>query len=497
MAVFWRGMAGEKVCKMSSSHDSGSIYIEETGNRRKRFAKLHEFTQSSTKAAAIMLLAAVVALIVANTGACEGFNAFWNTEVSIGFGSSQASMSLSLIINDIFMAVFFLSVGLEIKFEMSVGQLSEIRQAILPIGAAFGGVTMPLVIYLIINSGHPDTIGGWGVPTATDIAFALGVLSLLGSKVPSGVRVFLSTLAVADDIIAIFIIAIFYGQSPSAMWLLITLGVVLVLAAMNRLRIYSLVPYLLVGCVLWYCIFMSGVHSTISGVVLAFAIPSTTVVKGGLFGSWSGKRAKAAANSYSPSAPVMGQEEFLENAASLAKVSRDAVPPAVRLERALSPWVNFLVLPLFALTNANVTVTSLSAATIFECPVFYGVFFGLMVGKPLGIMLVSRLIVRSGLSKLPENVTWSHMMGAAMLGGVGFTMAIFVANLSFVDPTFTVVAKVAILMGSAASGILGCSFLFLRSKASAIKEEIHDVTDKAKASMNVNSGDKVQTHGSM
>lgn len=458
---------------MSAPAESDSIYFENAVPRKKRFTKLVEFTQSPTKAAGVMLLGAVIALIVANTSAGDGFVAFWNTEFSIGLGESQASMSLGLIINDILMAIFFLSVGLEIKYEMTVGQLSDIRQAILPIGAAFGGVTMPLIIYLVVNSGHPESISGWGVPTATDIAFALGVLSLLGSKVPSGVRVFLSTLAVADDIIAIFIIALFYGQAPSAIWLLAAVGVILVLALMNLLHIYSLVPYLLVGCVLWYCVFMSGVHSTISGVVLAFTIPTNACVNPKKYKNWSSKRALDAAAIYDANKSVMAQDEYIDDVMSLSKVSREVVPPATRLERVLSPWVNFLILPLFALTNANVAITSLPINDLFGSPVFYGVFFGLFIGKPLGIMLMSLGIVKSGLSKLPEGVNWSHMLGAAMLGGVGFTMAIFVANLSFVDPELTVIAKTAILAGSAVSGVLGYTYLYLRSKVSQENVSVH------------------------
>ncbi len=456
----------------SASKESEDIFFEQAVPRKKRVAKLGEFTQSSIKAAGIMLLAAVIALIVANTSAGDGFVEFWNTELSIGLGDSQVSMSLALIINDILMAIFFLSVGLEIKYEMTVGQLSDFRQAILPIGAAFGGVTMPLIIYLIINSGHPESIGGWGVPTATDIAFALGVLSLLGSKVPSGVRVFLSTLAVADDIIAIFIIALFYGQAPSAFWLIAAAAVILVLVGMNRLHIYSLVPYLLIGCVLWYCVFMSGVHSTIAGVVLAFTIPANACVNPKKFGSWSSKRAADAISGYDASKPVMGQSEYIDNAMNLSKISREVVPPAIRLNRVLSPWVNFMILPLFALTNANVAITSLPVNDLISSPVFYGVFFGLFIGKPLGIMLMSLGIVKSGLSKLPQNVTWSHMLGAAMLGGVGFTMAIFVANLSFVDPELTVIAKTAILAGSAVSGILGYVYLYFRSNISKQDEKV-------------------------
>ena len=203
----------------AASPEPARIYIKEVEGHQARYRKLIQLTHSSTKAAGAMLLAAVVALVVANVGAYEGFLAFWQTEVGVFFGSMEAEMSLAHIINDIFMAVFFLLVGLEIKYEMTVGELTNIRQALLPIVAACGGVVAPILIYLAFNGGNPDTSHGWGVPTATDIAFALGIMALLGNRVPNGVRVFLSTLAVADDIIAILVIAIFYGHSPSLFWL--------------------------------------------------------------------------------------------------------------------------------------------------------------------------------------------------------------------------------------------------------------------------------------
>lgn len=262
------------------------LFINEVQRHQARYRKLIQFTHSSTKAAGAMLLAAVVALIVANTGAYEAFLDFWHTEVGVFFGDGFAGMSLGHIINDIFMAIFFLLVGLEVKYELTVGELTNIRQALLPIVAAVGGVLAPIGIYLAFNATNPETAHGWGVPTATDIAFALGILALLGNRVPNGVRVFLSTLAVADDIIAILVIAIFYGHSPSLPWLAVAAVVLFVLVLMNRNHIYSLIPYLLVGAVLWYCVYMSGVHATIAGVLLAFTIPSGSRVNIKSFLTW-------------------------------------------------------------------------------------------------------------------------------------------------------------------------------------------------------------------
>ena len=449
--------------------DPDGLFIAEVQGRNKRLRQLIQFTHSSTKAAAIMLLAAIVALVVANTPAHGPFLEFWHTQVSIGIGAFHGEMSFAHIINDIFMAVFFLLVGLEIKYEMTVGSLTDIRQAILPVGAALGGVLAPIGIYLLFNAGSPDTIMGWGVPSATDIAFALGILSLLGSRVPAGVRVFLSTLAVADDIVAILIIAVFYGQSPSLFWLGAAAIVLVLLVVLNRTHVFSLVPYLVVGAVLWYCIFMSGIHSTIAGVLLAFVIPSGSRVKLGRFAAWSRERVAEANRAFSPDQPVIGQGDYLASVTRLARVSRQVVPPATRLERRLYPWVYFAILPLFALTNADVAFLSVPASDIFGSPIFLGVFFGLVLGKPIGIMAMSFLIVKSGLSSLPENVNWAHLLGAALLGGVGFTMAIFVANLAFVDPGYAMVAKVAILAASLVAGAAGFAFLYFQAKIASAK----------------------------
>ena len=446
--------------------DPDGLFIAEVQGRNKRLRQLIQFTHSSTKAAAIMLLAAIVALVVANTPAQGPFLEFWHTQVSIGIGAFHGEMSFAHIINDIFMAVFFLLVGLEIKYEMTAGELTNIRQAILPILGALGGVLAPIAIYLAFNATHPEAFMGWGVPTATDIAFALGILSLLGSRVPNGVRVFLSTLAVADDIIAILVIAIFYGESPDLLWLGAAAIVFVALIVMNRMHVYSLVPYILVGCVLWFCVFSSGIHSTIAGVLLAFAIPSGSRVNLDNFFDWSNKRLRMANSFYEgDETPLVAQKDYITTVSSLSKISKQAVPPATRLEHKLYPWVYFLILPLFALTNADVAVTGLDFATVTSSPVVLGVFCGLVLGKPIGIMLFSFITVKTKIASLPEFVTWRHMLGAAVLGGVGFTMAIFVANLAYADAMLVTEAKLSILVASTVAGVIGFVLLLLQAKA--------------------------------
>ena len=423
--------------------DPHHIFIDEVQGHQRRWLKVIQFTSSSTKAAAIMLAAAIVALVIANSPFFEPFEEFWHTHVVVGVGGFIGEMSLAHIINDIFMAVFFLLVGLEIKYEMTVGELTNIRQAALPIIAACGGVLAPIVIYSLFNATNPETSHGWGVPTATDIAFALGIMALLGNRVPNGVRVFLSTLAVADDIIAILV----------------------VLVLMNRAHVYALTPYMLVGCLLWFAVFMSGVHSTIAGVLLAFTIPTGSRVDLQKFMTWSGDRVREARAAYVETEPVTLQKDYMFTVTRLSSVARQVVPPATRLEHMLYPWVYFAVLPLFALTNADVSFLGGDVLAMVSSPVFFGVFFGLLLGKPIGILLFSFLTVKLKIANLPDHVNWIHMLGAGILGGVGFTMAIFVANLAFPEAVLIADAKIGILSASLLAGVIGFLFLFMQAKA--------------------------------
>ena len=456
--------SGDADARTDEAAVSQALFIREVQGHQRRYRKLIHLTHSSTKAAGAMLVAAVVALIVANTGAHEAFLEFWHMPVVVGIGPVVGEMSMAHVINDIFMAVFFLLVGLEIKYEMTVGELTNIRQAALPIIAAVGGVLMPIVLYSLFNGGNPETAHGWGVPTATDIAFALGIMALLGNRVPNGVRVFLSTLAVADDIIAILVIAIFYGQSPSLLWLAAAAVVFALLMVMNRTHVYSLFPYLAVGVMLWFCVFMSGVHSTIAGVLLAFSIPSGSRVNLRSFLQWSDDEVQKARKVFEPDTPVIAQDEYMKTVSNLSQVARQVIPPATRLEHKLYPWVYFGVLPLFALTNADVAISG-DLGAMLSSPVLLGVFFGLVLGKPIGIMLFSFVTVKLKVASLPQNVNWKHMLGAAILGGVGFTMAIFVANLAFPEAIMVSEAKLGILAASLVAGVVG--FLFLLGQAKA------------------------------
>jgi NhaA family Na+:H+ antiporter len=437
-------------------------FIPEFAKRQRHADRVTRFTGSPTIAAGMMLAAAIVSIIIANTDAYAVVDTMWQRQIGVFFGDSIASISLLHFVNNLLMAVFFLSVGLEIKREVTVGDLADVRKALLPVLAAVGGVLMPIAIYLLLNHGTAYA-QGWGVPTATDIGFALGILALLGKRVPAGVRLFLSTLAIADDIIAILIIAVFYGESPSIPWLVAAGLVFVALMTLNRARVHSLAPYILLGFLLWICLLFSGIHTTIAGVLLALTIPTTTQVNMGVFGKWVRERLDDARDILEPDTPILAQGRYTKAMYDINQVTGHVAPPLVRLNRAIAPWVSFLVLPLFALANAGVRVVGEDPVMMLTNTAALGIFFGLFLGKPLGIMAMSLIAVKSGLCKLPSGVNWRHMLGAAMLGGVGFTMAIFVTNLAFPDSEVTTIAKAAILAASVLSGL--CGYLLLRSQA--------------------------------
>ncbi len=428
----------------------------------------------------VLLVCVVVAMLLANMPAtAEVYRGLLETDLSLVVKSPNGvidwvfphGMTVEKLVNDGLMVIFFFCVGLEIKREIVCGQLSTVRKAILPVLAAAGGMLAPAAVFALFNGGTAAA-NGWGIPTATDIAFALGILALLGRKVPNGVRVFLSTLAVADDIIAILVIAVFYGSAPDLGWLAGAAAVLVVLVVLNRTHVYSLYPYILVGAVLWFCVFMSGVHSTIAGVLLAFTIPIGSRVRLSSFLDWSRERVDDARSYYEDDKPVVVQGKYMQTVRALSRVSRQVMPPAVRLEQRLYPWVYFAVLPLFALTNADVAFLGGDMGALFTGPVFLGVLCGLLVGKPLGILLFSFLTVKLGIAKLPEAVTWKHMLGASILGGVGFTMAIFVANLAFADAVLVAEAKMAILCASLVAGVAGFVVLLRQAAKDPVEHPI-------------------------
>ena len=435
-----------------------SIYEEPAVIKRtERRGVLHEITSNGTIAAAVMVGAALLALVVANGPAFEAVEEFLREPLEIGIGTHLIAMSVESFVNDFLMAIFFLLVGIELKYEMTVGQLRRPRQAALPMLAAVGGVCFPALIYLLLNWGGQTH--GWAVPIATDIAFALGVVSLLGDKISSETKVFFQTLAIADDILAIVVIALFYGQSPDVAWCAASGIVIVVLWGLNHARVYSLKPYALVGLVLWFCMYNSGIHATLAGVILAFALPSKSDVRLSDLSDWLQNRAQDLDEVYDEGLHVLGQNGFTHTAMRVERVMHHVTPPLQRMEHYISTPVNFLILPLFAFVNAQLRLVGADFGAIVMDPVTRGVFFGAVLGKPLGIISVTLLLVKIGFAKLPKNMDWVQVAAVGIMGGLGFTMSILISGLAFASASEVMAAKCAILMGSLTSAVLGIVFV--------------------------------------
>lgn len=435
-----------------------SIYEEPAVIKRtERRGALHEITSNGTIAAAVMVGAALLALVVANGPAYEAVEEFLREPLEIGIGTHLIAMSVESFVNDFLMAIFFLLVGIELKYEMTVGQLRRPRQAALPMLAAVGGVCFPALIYLVLNWGGQTH--GWAVPIATDIAFALGVVSLLGDKISSETKVFFQTLAIADDILAIVVIALFYGQSPDVAWCAASGIVIVVLWGLNHARVYSLKPYALVGLVLWFCMYNSGIHATLAGVILAFALPSRSDVRLSDLSDWLQHRAHDLDEVYDEGIHVLGQNGFTHTAMRVERVMHHVTPPLQRMEHYISTPVNFLILPLFAFVNAQLRLVGADFGAIVTDPVTRGVFFGAVLGKPLGIISVTLLLVKIGFAKLPKNMDWVQVAAVGIMGGLGFTMSILISGLAFASASEVMAAKCAILVGSLTSAVLGIVFV--------------------------------------
>jgi NhaA family Na+:H+ antiporter len=429
-------------------------------------APFREFTRSSVSGGILLLAAAVVAMVLANSAWSAEWTALWETELGISLGSLDLSMSLLHWINDGLMAVFFLVVGLEIKRELLVGELATRRRATLPIVAAVGGAVVPALIFLLVV-GPGEESRGWGIPMATDIAFALGALAILGSRIPLGLRVFLAALAIADDLLAVLVIAIFYS-SDLDMAAVAAAGLILgVLVVANLLGVRHALVYGTLGVALWLAVFQSGIHGTIAGVLLAFTIPARTRLDPDAFV----ERARGIVDDFEGRVTTEGEEATIEERHGalwdLEDVAEKAQAPMLSIEHALNPWTSFLIVPLFALANAGVAIRGELAAIVVE-PVFLGIVLGLVVGKQVGITLAAYAVVRLGLATLPEGVRWAHIYGVAWLGGIGFTMSLFIAGLAYGQGPLLAVAKVGILAASIIAGIGGTLVLRRTDPPSAL-----------------------------
>lgn len=445
--------------------DAREQLFNETQRKRIERRDIWErISENGTIAAAVMVVAAIAAVICANSDAYEAIHHILMEPIHVGIGSHTMAISIEVFVNDFLMAIFFLLVGIELKYEMTVGELRHPRQALLPMLAAVGGVVVPATIYMLLNRGS-GSAQGWAIPMATDIAFALGVLSLLGNRVPAGVRVFFSTLAIADDLISIAAIALFYGQAPDLMWLLAAAVVTASLFMLNKTQHYRLAPYLVGGFVLWVCLFKSGVHATLAGVIVAFAIPARSGIRLDNLTDWLRGYMPDLVDSYDEDAHILGQHDFTHATLGAERVMHRVSPPLVRLERKISTPVNFIILPLFAFVNAQVRLVGVDVVQLALDPVSMGTYFGMLLGKPIGIVGVTFLLVKLGIAELPSRVTWRHIVGVGILGGIGFTMSILISGLAFpAEPFEMLAAKAAILAGSVSAAVIGMIYMTVACK---------------------------------
>jgi len=383
---------------------------------RKSTDGISDFLKLESAGGLLLVAAAVLALICSNSPLRQAYDDLLKIPVELLFGSFDVAKPLLLWINDGLMAVFFLLIGLEVKREVIEGELSTPAQVVLPVAAGVGGMVVPALIYVVFNRGSGAALNGWAIPTATDIAFALGILSLLGNRIPVSLKIFLTAVAIADDLGAIVIIALFYTADISLPMLFLAGGAIAVLAALNLQKVTRIAPYVVVGVVLWIFVLKSGVHATLAGVAIAFAVP-------------------------------------------LKSVDARGHAPLHLLEHSLHPWVAFAILPIFAFANAGVSFAGVTL-TALAAPLPLGIAAGLFFGKLVGVCGASAVLVRFGLARLPEGASWRQMVGLAALCGVGFTMSLFIGSLAFEGPEYFTPLRLGVIAGSTLSGVTG--YLLLR-----------------------------------
>lgn len=409
-------------------------------------------------ASSILLLATTGgALVWANSFLSTTYHHFWHTTLSICLGQHCHPHSVLHWVNDGLMAFFFFLVGLEIKREVLVGELSVFRVAFLPVVAALGGMIVPGFIYALFNQGTP-AMTGWAIPMATDIAFALGALALLGKGLPVGLRIFLAAFAIADDLGAVVIIALFYTSELNGLALALAGCVLIAMGVVNFFRVSSTAPYAILGFLLWLAVFHSGVHPTVAGVAAAMMIPARGKVDFEFFFNQVKRimqRVKGPKMQVCAWYSILMDPDYQDTVHDMKLACEKVETPLQRMEHSIHPWVAFVILPLFALGNAGLVVRGLPIVESLTDPVTMGIALGLFIGKPVGIMLFAALAVSLNMASLPESVEWKDMLGAAILGGIGFTMSLFVSGLSFTSPEMMIASKLGILAGSVLSAACG------------------------------------------
>ncbi|MFL2763626.1 MAG: Na+/H+ antiporter NhaA [Dehalococcoidia bacterium] len=405
----------------------------------------------------ILFLSALIAILWANFISFDSYDHFWHTKFTIGIGDYSISDSFHFWINDGLMAIFFFLVGLEIKRSIVLGELSSVKKAAFPVFAAAGGMLVPAGIFIALNL-NTDTFVGWGIPVATDIAFALGVLSVLGKRVPVSLKIFLTALAIADDIGAVLIIAIFYSNDLMLINLFISFLLIASVVIANSLGLRNPLIYTIVGCLMWIFFLKSGIHATIAGITLAMVIPLKVKINPNQFFIRVSELLHhfKNENNFHQSRGSLGLTTEKQSATleELVKNTKEVESPLQRMENNLHHFVTFIVLPLFAISNSGVIIDS-NISSIFNNSLAIGIILGLFVGKPVGIFLFSYLACKIGIASIPNDLKWRHVLGVGFLGGVGFTMAIFVNGLAFDSQSFIDTAKIAIFIASIFSAIFG------------------------------------------
>src|SRR6478735_3278880 len=427
---------------------SGPVYSASDRPLARLVARpVREFLRVEAAGSILLLLAAAAALIWANSPWASSYDALWHTHLTLDVGPLHLDESLQHWVNDALMAIFFFVVGLEIKYELVNGDLRDPRTAALPIVAAVGGMVVPAGIYVALNPPGSDGSAGWGIPMATDIAFAVGVLGVLGRRIPSAARLFLLTLAIVDDIGAILVIAVFYTSDLSLTWLAVAVGLLGLMVVARMLRIWSIVAYAVLGVGVWFALLESGVHATLAGVAIGLLAPATPLLKEEVAREFAARALEDR---------VLDADEV----ARLRFLLQESVSVVERLIGALHPVSAYVVLPVFALANAGVELGAIGK--VFTEPVGIGIILGLVVGKPIGIFAASWLAVRLGLGRLPDRTSWPMVLGLGAVGGIGFTVSIFIAGLSFPGADLlTEEAKIAILLASLLAAVVGVVLLLL------------------------------------
>jgi Na+:H+ antiporter, NhaA family len=429
-----------------------------------------DFIHLESSAGLILLGCTVIALILANSSLQQYYTSLWQIELSIGIEELVLKKTLLHWINDGLMCIFFFVVGLEIKRELLIGELASIKRAILPIAAALGGMIIPAIIYFSFTAGT-NTEAGWGIPMATDIAFSLGVLALLGSRIPHQLKVLLTAFAIIDDLGAVLVIALFYGSPIHWLFLMTAAIIFLVLLSANWSGIRHPSVYLTLGTVMWFTLLESGIHATIAGVLLALTVPARPRIESKAFV----RRLTSLFDRYKKENKashlgVLTQEQ--QSIIQTIELSYEEAETLLqRFEHTFHPWVTFAIMPIFAFANAGVVFGG-NFNSILSTPLALGILCGLVIGKPIGITLFAWISVKAGLAELPSNVTWKHIYGIGLLGGIGFTMSLFIANLAFVDENLLNISKTAVLLASLIAGSIGFIILrFIATHGPAIKSE--------------------------